>query len=260
MTAVDEGGAAQHKVLFLHVPKTGGTYLSAREAGQPVLSGMRYLNHAYVICHPGELNPLYVHTRPELARSKVILRHRIRAPLFSVVRNIFDILVSYAGHAGGWNPKYANPGHYDFAPANRGFEYLLQTIANREDLWPNRRFIFQQLFDSGGGLVADRILRNETLDDDVAAMALGLNLAYRRQARARVGVRADYRSYYNDKLIRLVAETWGRELRLFGYDFDNTEAAAATAVLPRNVDARLKAEVRYYLGSDALTIAGAPVQ
>jgi len=252
---------ASHKKIpaYLHIPKTGGTYLTQWESdSQPVLSPMRYIGHYYVADHEEDLNPLYQGHDPENARRTVIQKCEIADNVvFATARNPFSWLVSYTSHAGAWNPRYANKGHYDYANASRGFDYMVKVIANREDLWPNRKFIHCQLFSSGGDLVLDRLNRNETLDDDLAEMAAGLKISYRRRPRQRVGGLNDYRQYYTDALVGLVSDTWSRELRLFGYDFDSYNLDSA--IMKKDISPEQKSEIVYSWKEDRLIIAGRQV-
>jgi hypothetical protein len=207
------------KLAFIHVPKTGGSYLAH---GERPLDSMRYLAHSYITHKAGTPNPIYEY-QPEYENSRPYTLSKSQARKyykFSTVRNIYTWLVSYAWHAGGWNPKYRNTEHYDFDAANKGFDYLLKTIVDRETIWPNRKFIHCQLFASDGELIVDWINRNETLDDDLSQLAAHVNVSYTRQTRKRVARDDDYRTYYTDNLTQLVEDTWGRELSLFGYDFD----------------------------------------
>ncbi|NJD56666.1 MAG: hypothetical protein FIA94_09720 [Nitrospirae bacterium] len=249
---------ARHKKIpaYLHIPKTGGTYLTQWESdSRPVLSPMRYIGHYYVADHEEDLNPLYQGYDPDNARRTVIRKSELADNVvFATARNPFSWLVSYASHAGGWNPRYANTEHYDYANASRGFDYMLKVIANREDLWPNRKFIHCQLFSSGGDLIIDRLNRNETLDDDLAEMAASLKIRYRTRPRQRVGGLNDYRQYYTDALIDLVSVTWGRELRLFGYDFGSYNLD--NAVMKKDISPEQKAKIVYSWKEDRLVIAG----
>jgi hypothetical protein len=134
------------KAIFLHCPKTGGSYINQHESRAiPILSNVDDWGHATVHSVKGRnpfynykdtrINPTYL--EKEIGSRKVI----------TVVRNHFDWLVSYYYHAGG-DPKnkYYNPNHYDSHAAAKGFEYLVRSICDRDDVWPNKNFIFRQTF------------------------------------------------------------------------------------------------------------------
>lgn len=241
---------------YLHIPKTGGTYLAQREGGgQKALWPFRYLGHTYVIDHPGEHNIIYLDHNIPFAKRKVMLRSRLEKYfIISTARNIFHWLVSYTSHAAGWNPRYRNSDHYDFDYANKGVEHMIKTIVNREQPWPSRKFIHAELFSSGGSLMVDWLNRTNTLDQDLARLAEKKGLIYRRKEKQRVGKNKDYRQYYNDELIDLVEKTWSRELRLFGFSFEENDTT--TGRLGREISPEDKAAVSYRWDKDELIVDG----
>jgi len=244
------------RAAFLHIPKTGGTYIAQLEStNKPVLQPIKYLGHKYIIEEPGEINVVYYRHDEKRMREAVILRSKFgKVPVFSIIRNTFSRLVSYYGHAGGTSPKYPNTAHYDHDNANRGFEYLIKLLADREDQWPNRRFVFAQNFTSKGDLVPSWILRNYTLDSDLSALAKKYGLTYQKNSRQRVGKHNNYRTYFTDKLIELVYDTWGREIKLYGFSFE--ECKETTAILPREISCDIKNSVYYNYFKDELLVNG----
>ena len=244
-----------NKLAYIHIPKTGGTYLAQLESDfKPVISSTYYLGHSYVVDTVGVPNPIYYPRDLKHSKRVILLRNIERYTVVSTVRNIFDWLVSYAGHAGGWNPQYRDPEHYDFEAANKSFDFLVKTLANREDLWPSRKFIHCQLFCNNGQLVTDWINRAETLDEDLATLAAVTELKHNPRSKQRLGNRRDYRKYYTDSLVDLVYETWGRELRLFGYDFERSRISSDK--LYRAIDSTTKESIRYFWSDDELSVNG----
>lgn len=213
--------------VFLHVPKTGGTYIGQYERGsKPVISETLPLGHrvlsddyfGYGQLDKKEYNQL---TRGLIRRKGPLYLNWQKRSVFTVVRNPFSWLLSYAGHAGCWNTKYLNTEHLDYQTAQRGFEYLIKTICDRDDVWPSRRFLFCQFFTLQGRWVPNTVLFNETLDVDLKFYARSNNLQFSKKPPQRVGKKIDYRTEYSDKLVDIVRDAFSRELELFGYQFES---------------------------------------
>lgn len=147
--------AGSNAPIFIHIPKTGGTFLGQFESFRtPALWPVKHLGHVAV----GNIKESYSSFYLPLGYSKrkLVSRDSLEGRfIFSVCRNIFDWLVSYAGHAGGWNPLYANPSHYDYENVTRGFEYLVKTITNRDETWPCRKMTHFPMFSADGDLIVN---------------------------------------------------------------------------------------------------------
>ena len=120
---------------------------------------------------------------------------------------------------GGRVEKYRNPHHYDFSIANRGFDYLIRTISDRNSIWPSRKLVHYQLFSqpppgpsSNGSIAPRRWIGICTPWRSISA------LIFTSGQPQRVGPRSDYRTHYTDALVEIVSRTWGRELELFGFE------------------------------------------
>jgi len=245
--------------VYIHIPKTGGTYLSQYKNGQPsVVHPMKFIGHRSIVAKTGDPNYLYWNRDKNREYTQTISKESVRGiPIIITVRNIYSWLVSYAGHAGGWNPRYRDTSHYDFEAANKGFEYLVHRIANREHPWPNRKFIFFQAFCTDREFLPDYVTRTESLDTDMENLSKKLGLTYHKREKLRVGVHKDYREYYSDKLIQCVKETWNRELYLYGYTFDNSDVGKAT--IKKVVGQSIKNSLMYDIEKDLLEIKGKEV-
>ncbi len=246
-----ELGLRRPGLAYIHIPKTGGTYLAQLESDKnPVISPIRHLGHVCIVEDKTapSVYPPEGFTNPHIMEKKELRDYFI----VSTVRNPFAFLVSYASHAGGWNPNYRDTCHYDYSNANKSFDYLLKTIADREHPWPSRKFIHFQLFCDSGDFLADWLNRTETLDNDLRDLARYLNINYRKRPKQRIGSNKDYRVYYNDELIDLVRQTWRDELELFGYDFDGIKGGSLS--FKRRISRREKESVKYFWKDDCLAI------
>jgi len=253
-------------VNFLHIPKTGGTSVVRGRDEKPLLSPLNILNHSYVVHGPGIPNPIYDAASPE-AFAQTIRKADLQGDVFSVVRNPFSWFVSYMGHAGGWNPEYGDSStHPDYKEANTSFECLLKKIANRDgsgkwpqNIWPNRKFLFCQLFDSEGDFVPDWLCHQETLDVDLAALAAHYGIKYAPGKRMRDGKNGrGWKSYYTPALIELVWDVWGREIALYGYTFGGYDKRIA--IIPRGRIPEAKNRAKYNWKADTLTVKSPPAK
>ena len=167
--------------------------------------------------------------------------------------------VSYYHHAGGGRTKYIDERHYDYFKAQKGFEYLLKTIAERDrNTWPNRQFIFFQIFDDEGNLTVNWLNRTNTLDNDLKKFAMKFGFDFTKKGKQRIGHNEDYRSFYTSELVILVKTTWKRELKIFGFSFD--EDASNDAYLGNNISPEIKDSIKYFWKDDKLFIDGKIVE
>ncbi|MEM1183969.1 MAG: sulfotransferase family 2 domain-containing protein [Planctomycetota bacterium] len=255
------GRSSRSVPVFLHVPKTGGTYLSrVHNAGRPVLWPLRYLGHALIGSADGHHGPLMTET--PWVWSKFITKKDLRRNfVFSVCRNPFDLLVSYRAHASKYDPAVTGEGSHDFDASHGDFGDFVKRLADRECPWPNRRMLHFQMFADDGEFVVDWVFRNESLDDDAEALANHLGVEYSRLERLRTGRGnrpKDYREMYTDSLVDLVERTWGDDLALFGYDFESGPVEGQGLHGPIDDDRRRS--IRYDRGRGLVRVGGEPIR
>jgi hypothetical protein len=243
----DASGSACARFCFIHIAKTGGTFVTQYEnANRSVIFPIRNLGHATVVDPDWEM---LRDVPAPFGEANAIPRADLDDSLvFSNVRNLFPFFVSYFHHAAGRIENYRNPHHYDFAAANKGFDYLLKTIADRDMVWPSRKFVHYQLFaQPSGAAIVSWLNCTASLEMNLHEMAQAFGLRYREGKPQRVGPPGDYRSYYTDALADLVHRTWKREIDLFGFEFDEPRCRHT----PPAMTARVKAR-KYVLRDDRL--------
>jgi hypothetical protein len=142
--------------------------------------------------------------------------------VFSVVRNPFDWLISYADWCScftNWNPD-----HYDAPHAKKGFEYFIRHIMDRDDVWPCHKFIYCQLFTPTGELVPDHILHTEQLDVELAKFFMAKGKVWVPPIRKQVGRAKVVKKrppkeelYKDDRLVSDIYECWWSTFHMLGY-------------------------------------------
>lgn len=240
---------------FLHVPKTGGTYIGQLDTSDtPVLWPVRYMGHKLVINSKDEFDDEF----PPMGYSKykyIYSKHLRDKFVFSVVRNPFDWLVSYISFQGGWKSTYNNSSHYDYELCRdkNKFDYAVRTILERDDgKWPSKSFMYFQLFDSNSYFIPSWLMRNETLDSDLELFASANGYKYTKKKKQKAIDRGKYQSYYSDDLRECLEGAWERELTMFGYDFDGYDESHK--LFNRKLTAEERLKYRYNYRTDCLVV------
>jgi hypothetical protein len=189
----------------IHIPKTGGTYVRA------IKSSLPHVDFSHVVVRKNRSDKYC-----PLGLTAISPRKVRGYTLFSNVRCPARFFVSYYHHVIGFN-EFTNNRHYDYCLAQKGFVPFLQTIMEREDPWPSRKFLFPQLFAEDGTCIVSCINRAETLDRDLARLCREYGLTFRPVERRRASPRADYSTYYTRPLMSSLEKTYWRENLLFGY-------------------------------------------
>lgn len=237
------------KVGFVHIPKTGGTYVAQKEGGisdsvsNSVISPIIYYNHVIFSATPDIPNP-------KLEWGNLVPKKDIsELYMCSIVRNPYSWLVSGAIH---WGAVPRPDGGIPSLSDREQFSLFIKTLCNKRcTSWPSCGLIFRQLWSDDGDLIFDWISRTETLDRDLETLAKMKGLKYVRAPKMRVQGVSDYRIYYTDALVEIVANTWKRDFMLFGYGFDKMEADMPKALIKNEVTSENRS-LRYDFYSDTL--------
>ena len=214
----------RHKILFVHIPKTGGT--SIRSA----LGRLHWTDPYAVPIHlvNGLTRVLKYKTGAKFPRhAKGIAAYEcIGEPFwsqlfkFTFVRNPWDLQVSN-WHYLSRHPKAPLSGLGDFGDFlrhmlrdDRPWDYHIDTHKEVQSHFAT---------DHSGRVILDFIGRFERLEEDFReASSLGLmpkvSLPHKRRSQER---KKDYRSYYDDITAELIAKHYSTDIDLFGYAFDD---------------------------------------
>lgn len=224
---------------YIHMPKTGGNYVDSFRTTFP------HLNFGHVVLRKDRSDrfcPLGLTAMDE--------KNARGFYLFSTVRHPVQFLVSYYYHSGGEVEDYNNPNFHDCELAKKGFDTFINTILDREDAWPGRKFLFPQIFSQTGNCMVDWINRNEQLDDGLIALARQFGITIAPQPRKLVTAKARPPArHYSPKLLQRVMDTYSREMKVFGYQGMKEVVEPAISLQPAE-----KPRIHYGFLEDQVTV------
>jgi hypothetical protein len=261
-------------VVHIHVPKTGGTWLNRvlEEHLGPRFIGGDHAETELTLLGKMRL-PVFmamsgcklVHiTLTGIDENGFIAKNLLNAPNIvsvGIVRNPFDLLVSLYSHdhpvdrerATKWGIRPGVPVGWDRANAIHGvrsFDDFIKKLTDPEFPWCHGEMkvhLHNALITEKNRSTVNRVLRQEFLVESTRLLLNELSVPIKEDVlqieKSNTSTRiADYRSYYTDELRELVEEHYGRELELFGYDFDGIAPGKAWKMLTIESQNKLPSE------------------
>ena len=194
----------ENQCIFIHIPKCAG--ISVCQSLFGCLAGGHIDIKKY-----------------QIAFSKVEFESYFK---FSFVRNPWDRVVSaFFFLKGGGRSKADKIWQEKILSKYSNFESFVKNWINQENIesWRHFRPQYKFLCEPGSTkLAVDFVGRFEILEESYAYVSNKLNL---NNSLRRIGVGAgrerNYKEYYSDSTINIVANAYQRDIRLFGYDFEN---------------------------------------
>ncbi len=210
--------------LFVHIAKTGGT--SVRAALRRYRWGGWYTVPLWLASQASQL------TQPRHKLGLKFPRHAkavaalemLPTPVFdelfkfAIVRNPWDLQVSSFHHIGREKPEVVD-GVKSFADflklkfdPERPYDYMLDTSAELQH---------EYLINLRGEVIVDFIGRYERLQADFDTICERIGIApFALPHLRKSSEREDYRGYYTDELVDLVARHYRRDIEILGYRFE----------------------------------------
>ena len=230
---------------FIHIPKTGGSYSLKDQTRSP---GHR--NNGQNIFHclghvccleptTDRLNHLWPIHRMKNT-SCLEMEQFKNSFVFAMVRNPFDMLVSYYHHddCSGWEGcrydaarSYMKGSPYDFST----FESFIRAYCDDGYGWHKpalKDFLFFQIFHNSGKSMIPFVGKFEYMDiccNIFSKLVYGDDKIYMIQDAKNTGSakpKKNYKDYYTPEMVRLVERKCRRELDLFGYSFHGSDRRA----------------------------------
>jgi len=199
------------KAIFVHIPKCAGDSVSRTLFGN--LSGGHTPFDQYL----------------NIFEPKCIASYF----KFAIVRNPWDRLVSDYHYLknGGYR---GNDGHRNWFNAELGgfkdFDEFVRGWLNKENIWKldHLRPQYHYLLERRGKVDLDFIGFFENLQEDFRHIRERLGIDCELQ-HANKSEHKDYKSYYSEDTKRIVAEVYDSDIKLLGYNFDNSSVPAQLA-------------------------------
>lgn len=224
-----------HRFIFLRTEKTGGTSLTAAlkaacapgdtYPGQIRPAWSRRLPFSYggLQRNAPDLFGLHPHATARQAR-------RVLGP------KIFDNYFKFAIERNPWDRQVSLYTHREWKKGkdNANFDRDMRSLVYRSTEYC--RLDNWSIYAIGNEIVVDRIIRYETLAQDVAEIAriLGIDLGERLPRMREYGPRRPHYSlYYSDATRDMMARWYWREIQAFGYRFEDRRGGRRTGTTIR---------------------------
>lgn len=197
------------KAIFVHVPKCAGVSIAKSIFGN--LAGGHATLDEYV----------------NIFEPKCIVNYF----KFTIVRNPWDRLVS-AFHflkKGGFNEEDKDWARSELEQFNN-FDEFVKGWLNKENIWkwPHFRPQYHYIIEKKEKVQMDFVGFLENIDEDFQYITRRLGVDSPLE-NANKGKHDDYRSYYNEVTMRIVSEVYDTDIKLLGYNFDNSSLPAQLA-------------------------------
>jgi hypothetical protein len=212
-----------HKFIFIHIAKAAG--LSIREALKKYCQEPEQFK---IIRPPRKLgdkpNPLY-----EMWEA-FLLHQQASAIQKELTREVYDSFYTFAFVRNPWDWQVSmynfilqETSHtkHKLVKSMSGFAEYLEWVVNTKKPYAKGAPKYQKemICNFNGELIVDFVGRYETLEQDFNHVCRVLDIRPSLPHLNRTGHK-DYRSYYNEKTKKIVAEHFKEDIEMFGYTFD----------------------------------------
>jgi hypothetical protein len=224
----------QSRLLFVHLYKNAGSsieyalsqcYSNDLSLRPPLITRSAFLNrliHKHILLRSGHIAmPIRERGLRRLAALEALNKH---LPLTAFEENInLDNVYSFAVVRNPWswqvsiyNYARKTPSHYQYGqPQYQSFDAFIRWRCTSE-VRLQSRFLSNHAGECG----VSRVLRYEHLEDDWASLRSSCNWRLPDLPHVNKSTYDDYRSYYCDETVQMVAKVFRADLNEYGYAFE----------------------------------------
>jgi hypothetical protein len=223
------GKEGKKLLSLIHVPKTAGSYIRGLFSETDKFYDTRI--HGFHGINPKVCKESHLFLKYNEKSDYTKTPKYNNSDFFAVVRNPFDMLLSYYSHSrtAQQNKKGAYRGWMACNSIHRfkTFEEFIKAYCNPKFKWHMpimKEFLFSQLFTQTGNCVPKYIIRYERLQEGLDFLIKEYRINYSDRKRKNISNKSlkelDYKKVYTDNMKNLVAKKCAVELEMFNYNFD----------------------------------------
>ncbi len=194
----------RHRLIFIHVPKNGGTAITKADGMGFTLIGHHYPQY-YMKGLPAEWE--------NFTKFGVV-----RNPWSRVVSNYeyARMAESYWHSTKGFKRDGVHPDYYTLK--DMSFTDAMLKLKENPKVFKHQGWESQHkyLCDASGKVLVDKIFRLEELATDEEFKAIVPNLQVINKSD---NEHDDYKAYYNDETKQIIADVYAKDIELFNYEF-----------------------------------------
>ncbi len=190
------------KAIFIHIPKCAGVSINQAIFGN-LAGGHTTLDHYLKIFEPHCINSYFK---------------------FTIVRNPWDRLVSayFFLKKGGFREKDRD-WFNDELSSFTDFDDFVKSWVNKQNIWKEDHFRpqYHYMLDKRRKIPLDFVGFLENLNDDFTYITkkIGITCCLHTSNKSK---HKNYQDYYNDETKEIIREVYSEDIKMLGYNFDNT--------------------------------------
>jgi hypothetical protein len=199
----------ERRAIFVHIPKCAGVSVTKALFGRRVAGHTTLQKYLYIF-EPSQIDSFYK---------------------FTFVRNPWDRLVSaYSFLKSGGLGEQDKEWFVQELSEYSDFDEFVRGWLNRENIWKWHHFRpqYHYMLESRGKVSLDFVGFFENITDDFRCVSSKMGVSAELGA-SNQSSHKHYTEYYNDETRDIVSNVYSEDIRMLGYEFDNSNVEALIA-------------------------------